>query len=160
MEPAQVMQMLNEYFAALTKPLDRHGGILTQFLGDAVLVTFNLPVPDPDHADNAVQVAFEIQRTVRERTFAGNHIRTRIGIATGEVVAGSVGSGDRINYSVYGDAVNLASRLEKINKQFDSHTLVSADTVAALTRPFTMESMGEVAIRGMHSPVAVHRLDL
>jgi adenylate cyclase len=160
LQPRQVMQMLNEYFAALTKPLDRHGGILTQFQGDAVLVTFNLPVSDPAHADNAVQVAYEIQRMVRERTFAGNQIRTRIGIATGEVVAGSVGSGDRINFTVHGEAVNLAARLEKVNKKFGTHTLVSADTVAALTKDYPLASMGEVEIRGRQAPVSVYRLEI
>ena len=160
MESEQVVQMLNEYFATLTKPLDRHGGVLTQFQGDAVLVTFNLPVPNPNHADNAVQSAFEIQRTIAERTFAGKQIRTRIGIATGEVVGGSVGSGDRINYTVHGNAVNLAARLEHMNKEFDTHTLVSAETVSKLTRDFALESMGEVQIRGKQTPVVVHRLDI
>lgn len=154
----QVMQMLNEYFAALTKPLDRHGGILTQFQGDAVLATFNVPVADAEHADNAVQVAYEIQRTLKERTFAGNRIRARIGIATGEVVSGSVGSGDRINYTVHGNAVNLAARLEKINKQFETHTLVSEHTVAALQKKFPLESVGEVEVRGKRAPVAVYKL--
>ena len=158
MSPSKVVDMLNEYFASLTRPLDRHGGVLTQFQGDAILVTFNVPVPDPAHADNAVQVAFEIQRTLKERTFAGNRLRTRIGIATGEVVSGSVGSGDRINYTVQGNAVNLASRLEEINKHFGTYTLISDDTVAALTGKYAIESMGEVEIRGMQAPVAVHQL--
>jgi adenylate cyclase len=160
MSPPEVVDMLNEYFAALTRPLDRHGGVLTQFQGDAILVTFNVPVPDPAHADNAVQVAFEIQRTLKERTFAGNRLRTRIGIATGEVVSGSVGSGDRINYTVQGNAVNLAARLEELNKQYGSYTLISGDTVAALTRKYATEALGEIEVRGMQAPVAVHRLEV
>ncbi|MDA9982021.1 response regulator [Gammaproteobacteria bacterium] len=160
MPPPKVVDMLNEYFAALTRPLDRHGGVLTQFQGDAILVTFNVPVPDPAHADNAVQVAFEIQRTLKERTFAGNRLRTRIGIATGEVVSGSVGSGDRINYTVQGNAVNLAARLEELNKQYGSYTLISGDTVAALTRKYTTKALGEIEVRGMQAPVAVHRLEV
>ena len=160
MPPPKVVDMLNEYFAALTRPLDRHGGVLTQFQGDAILVTFNVPVPDPAHADNAVQVAFEIQRTLKERTFAGNRLRTRIGIATGEVVSGSVGSGDRINYTVQGNAVNLAARLEELNKQYGSYTLISGDTVAALTRKYATEALGEIEVRGMQAPVAIHRLEV
>ena len=100
------------------------------------------------------------QRTIAERTFAGKQIRTRIGIATGEVVGGSVGSGDRINYTVHGNAVNLAARLEHMNKEFDTHTLVSEETVSKLTRDFALESMGEVQIRGKQTPVVVHRLDI
>ena len=158
MPPQEVMLMLNEYFASLTRPLDRHRGILTQFQGDAILVMFNIPVPNPSHADDAVQVAFEIQRTLKERTFAGNRLRTRIGIATGVVVSGSVGSGDRINYTVQGTAVNLAARLEEMNKQFGSYTLICDDTVAALGRKHDIESLGEVKVRGMSVPVGVHQL--
>ena len=158
MDSDQIVLMLNEYFSTLTKPLDRHGGILTQFQGDAVLVTFNLPVPNSDHADNAVQSALEIQRTVGERTFAGKKIRTRIGIATGEVVGGSVGSGDRINYTVHGNAVNLAARLEHLNKELNTHTLVSGSTVSDLTRNFSLASMGDVPIRGRQNPVEIHSL--
>ena len=158
MPPPKVVNMLNEYFAALTRPLDRHGGVLTQFQGDAILVTFNVPVPDPAHADNAVQVAFEIQRTLKERTFAGNRLRTRIGIATGEVISGSVGSGDRINYTVQGNAVNVAARLEEMNKRFGSYTLISNDTVSALTREFAIKSLGDVELRGIQNSVTIHQL--
>lgn len=158
MPPQEVVRMLNEYFASLTRPLDRHRGTLTQFQGDAMLVTFNVPVPDPAHADNAVQTALEIQRMLKERTFAGNRLRTRIGIATGEVTSGSVGSGDRINYTVQGNAVNLAARLEAINKQFGTYTLISGNTAAALTRDYAIESMGDMDIRGIQDPVAVHQL--
>ncbi len=160
MAPDDVVRMLNEYFASLTRPLDRHRGTLTQFQGDAMLVTFNVPVPDPAHADNAVQTAFEIQRTLKERTFAGNKLKTRIGIATGEVTSGSVGSGDRINYTVQGNAVNLAARLEEANKQFGTYTLISGDTAAALTRDYAMEPMGDVDVRGIQQPVAVHQLSV
>jgi class 3 adenylate cyclase len=158
MSPADIVQMLNEYFTALTRPLDRHGGVLTQFQGDAILVTFNAPVSDPEHADNAVQVALEIQGTLKERKFAGVNLRTRIGIATGEVVAGSVGSGDRINYTVQGKAVNLAARLEKLNKEYGSYTMISDGTVSALSRDYAIESVGEVEIRGLNETVQVHRL--
>ena len=76
----------------------------------------NVPVEDPGHADQAVSAACEIQNIVKGRTFAGVPLRTRIGINTGTVIAGNVGSGDRINYTVHGDAVNLAARLEQLNK--------------------------------------------
>lgn len=158
MAPQEVMQMLNEYFSSLTRPLDRHKGTLTQFQGDAILVTFNVPAPDQSHADNAVQVAFEIQRTLRERTFAGNRLKTRIGIATGEVISGNVGSGDRINYTVQGQAVNLAARLEEANKELGTYTLLSEDTAAALTQDFPIKSLGNIEIRGIQNDVPVHQL--
>ena len=114
--PKQLVQMLNEYFPAVIEPITRYGGVVNQFQGDAMLVTFNVPVEDAQHADNAVKAAIEIQAVMKNQNFAGITLRTRIGISTGEVVAGNVGAGDRINYTVYGDAVNLAARLEQINK--------------------------------------------
>ncbi|MDH3377412.1 MAG: response regulator [Gammaproteobacteria bacterium] len=158
MSPQRVVQMLNEYFAAVVEPINRHGGILTQFQGDATLVTFNLPVADVHHADSAVQVASEIQQMLKQQKFAGVSLRTRIGIATGEILGGNVGSGDRINYTVYGDAVNLAARLADFNKECGTQSLMSDDTVVALNGSYAIEPVGEVTIRGKHIPVDVHKL--
>jgi class 3 adenylate cyclase len=158
MPPEQVMQMLNEYFPAVIGPIDRNGGIVNQFQGDAMLVTFNIPIADPGHAEKAVKTAIEMQEAVKGRTFAGVQLRTRIGINTGEVIAGNVGSGDRTNYTVYGDAVNLAARLEQLNKQYGTLVLVSGTTVACLNGAYPMQPVGEVAIRGKDVPVPVFKL--
>ena len=112
MPPEQVLYMLNEYFPAVIEPVEKYGGIVNQFQGDAMLITFNVPVADTEHADHAVRAALEMQRAVDGKQFAGVQLKTRIGIATGKVIAGNVGSGERINYTVHGDAVNLAARLE------------------------------------------------
>ncbi len=114
--PKQVVQMLNEYFPAVIEPISRFGGVVNQFQGDAMLVTFNVPLEDADHAQNAVNAAIGIQQASSGRTFAGVPLRTRIGVNTGEVIAGNIGAGDRFNYTVHGDAVNLAARLEQLNK--------------------------------------------
>jgi len=158
LEPAQVVQMLNEYFPAAIEPITRRGGIVNQFQGDAMLVTFNVPVPDPRHADNAVSAALEMQRMLGERRFAGMRLRTRIGINTGMVIAGNVGSGNRINYTVHGDAVNLAARLEKLNKEHGSLVLVSGTTAAQLSESYPLRAVGEVRVRGKSGPVTVFEL--
>lgn len=158
MSPGQVVQMLNEYFPAVIEPINRHGGIVNQFQGDAMLVTFNVPVEDPRHADEAVTAACEIQGMVKGRTFAGVSLRTRIGINTGTVIAGNVGSGDRMNYTVHGDAVNLAARIEQLNKDYDTLVLISDTTVSLLTGTYPIEPIGEVAIRGKHEPVRLFKL--
>ena len=93
MPPETVVQMLNEYFPAVIEPVERHGGVVNQFQGDAMLITFNVPVADPEHADRAVRAALEMQQAVNGKTFAGAQLKTRIGIATGKVIAGNVGSG-------------------------------------------------------------------
>ncbi|MFQ5937856.1 MAG: adenylate/guanylate cyclase domain-containing protein [Acidiferrobacterales bacterium] len=158
MPPEQVVQMLNEYFPAVIEPIKRHGGVVNQFQGDAMLVTFNVPVEDPQHADKAVTVAGEMQRAVQGQTFAGVTLGTRIGINTGPVIAGNVGSGDRINYTVHGDAVNLAARLEQLNKEHGTRVLVSGTTVSLLNSNHPLEPIGEVEIRGKHEPVQIFKL--
>ncbi len=156
--PRQVVQMLNEYFPAVIEPITRHGGVVNQFQGDAMLVTFNIPIQDSQHADHAVNAALEIQKLLKGRTFAGIPLRTRIGINTGEVIAGNVGTGDRMNYTVHGDAVNLAARLEQLNKQHGTLVLISESTVALLNEEHPIEPLGEVEIRGKTQSVRIFSL--
>ena len=156
--PKQLVQMLNEYFPAVIDPITRYGGVVNQFQGDAMLVTFNVPIEDLQHADNAVKAAMEIQEVMKNKTFAGISLRTRIGISSGEVVAGNVGAGDRINYTVYGDAVNLAARLEQVNKEHDSYVLISGATVALLKESYPSQLIGETSIRGKHEVVELYNL--
>ena len=158
MPPETVVQMLNEYFPAVIEPVERHGGIVNQFQGDAMLITFNVPVADPEHADHAVRAALEMQQAVDGKTFAGAQLKTRIGIATGRVIAGNVGSGERMNYTVHGDAVNLAARLEQLNKEHDTRILISAETVSLLRGDYRIESMGAMSVRGKSAPVEIHAL--
>jgi adenylate cyclase len=156
--PVRTMQMLNEYFAAVLEPIRRHGGIVNQFQGDAMLVTFNVPVEDPRHGDQAVRAAIDIQAVLAERRFAGVRLRTRIGINTGPVVAGNVGAGDRLHYTVHGDAVNVAARLEALNKTHGTDTLISGTTIAILRDDLLLERLGDVQIRGKDAPVTIYRL--
>jgi len=158
MPPETVVQMLNEYFPAVIEPVEKYGGIVNQFQGDAMLITFNVPVADPEHADRAVSAALEMQQAVDGKTFAGVQLKTRIGIATGKVVAGNVGSGARMNYTVHGDAVNLAARLEQLNKEHGTRILVSAETVSLLRGDYRIESMGAMSVRGKSAPVEIHAL--
>ncbi len=156
--PVQTMQMLNEYFAAVLEPIRRHGGIVNQFQGDAMLVTFNVPIEAPRHGDQAVRSAIDIQAVLAKRRFAGVRLRARIGINTGPVVAGNVGAGDRLHYTVHGDAVNVAARLEALNKTHGTDTLISGATVAILRDDFPLERLGDVQIRGKDASVTVYRL--
>jgi class 3 adenylate cyclase len=160
MSPERVADMLNEYFPTVIEPITRYAGVVNQFQGDAMLVTFNVPVADSRHADNAVKAALGIQQVLKGRTFAGVPLPTRIGVNTGEVFAGNVGSGDRVNYTVHGDAVNLAARLEQLNKQYGTLVLVSETTTAQLKDDYPLDPVGEVAIRGKATPVRIFKLDV
>jgi class 3 adenylate cyclase len=155
--PGGIFDLLNEYFEAMVAILERHEGIVTQFQGDAILATFNVPVSNPRHAANALEAALEMQRAVRERRFAGRVLSCRIGINTGPVVAGPVGAKGRLSYTVHGDAVNLAARLEALNKEHGTRILVSAHT-ARLVSGFELQPVGEVAVRGQSQPVRLFSL--
>ena len=155
--PAGIVELLNEYFESMVAILERHRGVVTQFQGDAILATFNVPVPDPAHAANALRAAAEMLSAVQRREFAGQRIGTRIGINTGALVAGAVGARGRLSYTVHGDAVNLAARLEALNKELGTSILVS-DATAAQVEGFGLVPVGEVVVRGQTGRVEVYTL--
>jgi class 3 adenylate cyclase len=158
MQPRHIVDMLNQYFDALIEPITALGGIVHQFQGDAMLVSFNESTDDRSHADRAVQAAARIQQMLLERRFAGIGLRTRIGITSGQVFAGNVGAGDRLNYTVHGNAVNMAARLEQLNKEFGSSVLISDETVRRLCAAHPIESVGRVPIRGNSHDAEIYRL--
>ncbi|MFQ6023830.1 MAG: adenylate/guanylate cyclase domain-containing protein [Acidiferrobacterales bacterium] len=159
LQPEQVIAMLNEYFAVAAQPVHDNGGVITQFQGDAILASFNLPMEDADHAANAVRAASAIQRLLEHQRFAnGIALNTRIGINTGLVVGGTVGDGDRLGYTVHGDTVNLAARLEQLNKEYGSRVLLSQRTAELADDSFEFKKIGEVAIRGRETPITVYEL--
>ncbi len=151
--PAAVVDMLNEYFDAVSDAIARHGGVINQFQGDAVLATFNVPVEDENHARNAVQAALAVCGAVAGRSFAGQALAVRVGVNTGPLIAGSVGSRGRQNYTVHGDAVNLAARLESMNKEYGTRILLAESTVAAAGAGFDFQPVGEADVRGKSATV-------
>ncbi len=156
MTPGAVLEMMNAYFEAVLAPVGKYGGTVNQFLGDAMLVTFNLPVADPDHYDKAVQTAIEICEICNVQKFCGMQLKTRMGIHSGEVVVGNIDAGDRLNYTIFGDTVNVAARLEAHNKQLGSQMLISGSTVAKLENDYQLEDVGDVVLRGKNSPVSAY----
>jgi len=160
LSPAELIQTLNDYFAAVSEVISRHGGVITQFEGDAMLVTFNTAKPDPHHAANALGTAIGIQEVVRSRRFGyGIEMRTRCGVNTGELVAGAVGTRERLLFTVHGDEVNIAARLEQLNKDYGAYILATEQTVAAAGAEFARDPIGVVPVRGRAAPVAVYSLD-
>ena len=156
--PEGIVLLLNEYFESMVAVLERHRGVVTQFQGDAILATFNVPLEDPEHAANAVRAAIEMQAEVARRRFAGRRIANRIGVNTGPLVAGAVGAKGRLSYTVHGDAVNLAARLEALNKELGTRILVS-HTTASAAEGFDFRPMGEVSVRGQSERAAVYTLE-
>ena len=150
----RTVEVMNAFFDEVTRIIGAHNGIVTQFIGDAVLATFNVPVEDPRHAVNAFEAARAILACVEGRDFAGERIRVRIGINTGSLVAGNVGGGGRQSYTVYGGTVNVAARLEALCKEHGTALLVSAATARALPEA-KLVAVGNIAVRGVAEPVSV-----
>jgi adenylate cyclase len=158
--PREVVDRLDGAFAVLVDILDRHGGIVNKFLGDGFLALFGAPLDAPDAAHRAVAAAREML-AANARANEETHwpLRIGIGIHFGEVVAGNIGSPRRKEYTVIGDTVNFASRLEALNKELDSQLLISAEVRAALGEDGRdAVSRGDVAVRGYDRPVTVWQL--
>ncbi len=154
MGPTRTVEVLNAYFDEITRIIGHYNGVITQYQGDAVLVTFNVPLLDENHAQNALDAALEILKLVRTRTFAGETVNIRIGINSGPLVAGNVGGGGRQSYTVHGNTVNLAARLEALNKEHGTDLLLSSSTAEG-TSAVNLKSMGEISVRGVSQPVAI-----
>ncbi len=159
--PDQLVAALNEYLETVLAPIRAHGGVVNTFIGDGLFASFNMPLACEGHATAAVRAAIDIQRAVGSRTFGdvGMAFATRIGISTGGVIGGSVGAGQRMSFTLLGDTVNLAARLEELNKHHGTSILVSESTRANCNGAFAFSPLGSVAVRGRSEPVAIFSID-
>ena len=161
--PAQVIAFLNDAFAAMIEAIDRHHGIINKFLGDGFMAVFGAPLDDPQAAGHAVAAARDILGEIDRRGLAAGDwpLRVGIGLHCGQAVTGNVGSPRRKEFTIVGDVVNLASRLEQLNKEHGSRLLVSDAVIAALGPAETAGAirLGAVALKGYAEPVPVWRLD-
>ncbi len=158
-EPRQVVRDLNAYFAEMEAAIRAHGGLVLQFIGDEIEAVFGAPVPAPDHAARAVRAALEM----RQRLEAWNTGRSRplshgIGVHTGSVLAGAIGSRERLSYALVGDTVNLASRIEGLTKQIGADILVSATTARGLDGGVALDPLPAVRVKGKSAEVEVFRV--
>jgi adenylate cyclase len=160
---ARVVELLNEYYGIVERVCETEGGIITQFLGDGVVLVFGGPLhPLLDHARHAVRAAVALQRALAERNASGGErLVAGIGICTGDMIAGNVGSADRVTYTIVGDAVNQAARLQVKTRDLGHPILLTESTRAALGGPngFVLRPCGPVALRGIAAPVEVFAVD-
>lgn len=159
--PHDLVAALNEYLETVLTPIRLHGGIVNTFIGDGLFASFNMPLACEDHPAAAVRAAIDIQRAVGSRTFGGLGVAfaTRIGISTGRVIGGDIGAGKRMTFTLLGDTVNLAARLEELNKEYGSRILVSESTCNACGDRFAFKPLGRVAVRGRSDPVSLFSVD-
>jgi adenylate cyclase len=158
--PQDVVERLDGAFAVLVDILDRHGGIVNKFLGDGFMALFGAPFENADAAHHAVNAARKMIGAMATINAASTWpLRIGIGIHFGEVVAGNIGSPRRKEYTVIGDTVNFAARLEALNKEFNSQLLISAAVRDAIGNDSSdAVPLGEVAIRGYERPMTVWQL--
>jgi class 3 adenylate cyclase len=153
--PVRLVDVLNAFFSRMVEILEHYGGVVTQFQGDAILATFNVPVADSDHAAKAVRAACDMLTSVAGNEFAGERLGIRIGVNTGSIIAGAIGARGRLNYTVHGDAVNLAARLEALNKKYGTRLLISEATASRL-EDIELEVVGETAVRGQSRAIVLY----
>ena len=157
--PVAVAAMLNEYIRTIVPVIQRHGGIVNSFIGDGLFASFNLPRPLDNHAAAAIAAAIDIQAALSAARFAhGLALPTRIGINTGPVIGLTIGTDNRLSYTLLGDAVNLAARLEQLNKKFGTRILAAESTVTAAGAQATCDRLGTTDVRGHHGHIVVYRV--
>jgi adenylate cyclase len=152
-EPTEVVAALNELFAALVPVIARHGGHVDKFNGDGLMAVFGAPEPFEDHADRALAAGCEIVEMINSGV-AGD-LRMGVGINTGNVVAGAIGGAGRLNFSVIGDTVNVAARVEAATRETGDDMLFTSMTRDRLSQPVEAVSRGEVTLRGRDEPLEV-----
>jgi adenylate cyclase len=158
--PRETVAMLNDYFTDMVDIVFAHNGILDKYIGDMIMAVFGSVRTSRNDAENAVTVGSRMMTALRElnarRIPAGHEpIAIGIGISTGSVVAGSIGSPKRLEYTVIGDRVNLAERLQNANKYYGSDVLVCESTVARLQKPLRLRELDLIRVRGRQAPVSI-----
>jgi len=162
LDPVGLTSLLNDYLSEMTSIIYAHGGTIDKYEGDAIIAFWNAPLDLPDHAVQAVKASLECQRRLEEiqprlQKLSGRPVRARIGLNTGDVVIGNMGSSQRFNYTFLGDAGNLASRLEGINKLFGTEFMASEFTkeIAGETPELYWREISRVRVVGKNKPVTV-----
>jgi len=161
MQPAEIVAMMNEYLSAMTDIIEEEGGFVDKYIGDAIVAVFGAPADDPGHAASAVRAALRCRQRLEEinasvEPFKSRPVGQRIGLNSGEVLVGNIGSRRRFNYTVMGDAVNLASRLEGANKYFGTSIMAAQATVDLAGPTFAWRELDWIRVKGRDQPVRIY----
>ena len=159
----EVSMILNEYFSSLEPIITKYNGVINKFIGDAVMAIFGEPVQDKNHVQNAVRCADEMLKKVaelREKWINEGKpkIEIGIGINTGEAFVGNIGSEKRLEYTVIGDVVNLASRIESYNKVYKTNFLISSTTYEKVRNIVDVIKISDVSVRGKEKKLDIYEV--
>ncbi len=161
MEPEMVVEILNAYLTRMVACIDEGKGVVDKFIGDALMALWGVPTPSEDNALNAIDTALEMRKALITFNEEGKKIgrpslQNGCGISSGIVVAGKIGSSDRMEYTVIGKSVNMASRIEALNKPFGTDILITADVFKNLQGKFITEKMQQVKVKGREEALEVY----
>ena len=161
--PEGLTKLINRFLTRMTDIIIANGGTIDKFMGDCIMAFWNAPIDDPEHEEHAVQAALEMQEELEllnaELTKENlPNINIGIGINTGEALVGNMGSDQRFDYSVIGDAVNLASRLESSSKTLGKTLVVGEDTYKAAKINYGFEYVDEITVKGKTEPIKVYTI--
>ncbi|MEW6213646.1 MAG: adenylate/guanylate cyclase domain-containing protein [Nitrospirota bacterium] len=163
--PERVVEMLNCYFSQMAEIILKYNGTLDKYIGDAVMAFWGAPMPIDDHSERAVLAAIEmlnaldeVNKTLKSKGY-DFELRIGIGVNTGIATIGNIGSEKKLNYTVVGDTVNLASRLEGLTKEFNSNLIISEYTYERIKDKITCKSLGNIKVKGREKPVEIYTPD-
>ena len=162
LDPEEVTEIVNQFFAVLTEPIYRFGGVVDKYIGDAIMALFGAPVAHEDDPERAVWAAYEMQKAAKEfadklEAKTGIGLKVRIGINTGLVVAGVVGGAQKQDYTVMGDTVNLAQRMEANARP--GKVLVTGETYRQTRHRFGFLTLDPITVKGKVQPIEVYELE-
>jgi adenylate cyclase len=161
--PEGLTKLINRFLTRMTDIIIKNGGTIDKFMGDCIMAFWNAPIDDGQHEEHAVQAALEMQEELKllnaELTAEGlPNINIGIGINTGEALVGNMGSDQRFDYSVIGDAVNLASRLESSSKTLGKTLVVGEETVKAAKLNYNFDYVDEITVKGKTEAIKVYTI--
>jgi adenylate cyclase len=162
-EPEALVRQLNEYFSRMVEIVFRHKGTVDKFVGDMVMALFGAPLDDPEHAEHAVITAIDMVKELGElnRAWAAKgmaQLDIGVGVNSGDMIAGNIGSSSIMSYTVIGDNVNLGSRLESLNKEYKTRIIISDATRLRLKGDYEMRPLGDVIVKGKSQAVAIFEI--
>jgi class 3 adenylate cyclase len=161
MTPQELVELMNEYLSAMTDVIEAHNGYVDNYIGDAIIAIFGAPMDDPDHARHAVQAALACRKKLDEMNldppaaFRGRRLTQRIGLNCGEALVGNIGSRRRLKYTVMGDTINLAARLESANKIYGTRILASEEVKVRAGEGLRWREVDRVRVVGRKRPVTI-----
>lgn len=155
LEPLKISEVLNAFFEMTSRIVAEFGGVITQYQGDMILVSFNAITPNEHHTSHAVRAAMALQDELSQRDFAGIRLRARCGINTGPMAIGAMGAQNRLVFTVLGDDVNIAARLEALNKDYGTYILIGQNTAHQCSETLALEHLDDVQVRGRSGKTSV-----